>query len=775
MHIRVTDRTGEPIGGAQVVVRGEAAGVVARGAVTDSVGRYRVALGAGVYTVEVQAVGYRSVERRVRVLAGEELVVDVALEAAPVGLAGIEVIGATRTATPIAAIPGAVSVVAREELEDQASLSRNLGDLLGRTVPGFSQGVESPSLWGQTLRGRNVAVLIDGVPQYTARNVSRDLSTIDPSAIERVEVIRGATAVYGNGATGGVINIITRSAGEPGLRFTTEVGADVSASRFGEGGGGQVRQVVAGRGGVVDFIVSASFARVGAFFDAEGDRIVPDPTGQGGLSDTDTWDLLGKVGFTFGDQRLQLSVNRYDSEQDTEYAVDPSVAAAPPGTVKSRAIAGLDMDRPQGSWNTVVSVDYRHAHLLGSRVHGQVYYRDYLTRFGPFDGRAAASLGHNFIQSYLDSRSAGGRLEVETELPLAAAPTLLWGVDYAVEETSQPVGIIDGELYDRSGGLVYRTVGEDIWVPPMKPRSLGLFAQLGWQATQRLMLRGGVRHERIGMRVDDFVTLAGDSILGGRLDFDPVLFNAGVVFAATDALSVFGAFSQGFTTTDIGLFLRSAPAGFRVGNRTLEPQEVDHYEVGVRASGSRVQASWSAFYNRSDLGTSSAGFDMNVVRAPERVYGVEAALDVRPARDWELGGTFTWTEGEFDPEQDGSYRALNGWRIQPMKLTGYVEHRTLPSWTNRLQVLYSGSRDRAYEERPNPEVVGFGERPVESYAVVDWMTSVRVGPGTLRAAVQNLLNDQYFPVASQLLRSGNNTTYTPARGRTLSVSYAVSY
>ncbi|MFX7540979.1 TonB-dependent receptor plug domain-containing protein, partial [Acinetobacter baumannii] len=76
------------------------------------------------------------------------------------------------------------------------------------------------SINGQTLRGRNLAVLIDGIPQSTTINVRRDLFNIDASAIERIEVLRGPTAIYGDGATGGVINI-TRAPGEGPVRFTT--------------------------------------------------------------------------------------------------------------------------------------------------------------------------------------------------------------------------------------------------------------------------------------------------------------------------------------------------------------------------------------------------------------------------------------------------------------------------------------------------------------------------------------------------------------------------
>jgi iron complex outermembrane recepter protein len=157
------------------------------------------------------------------------------------------------------------------------------------------------------------------------------------------------------------------------------------------------------------------------------------------------------------------------------------------------------------------------------------------------------------------------------------------------------------------------------------------------------------------------------------------------------------------------------------------------------------------------------------------VYGFEATLDASPLRVLDLGGTLTWTEGENDANEDDVYVALNSFRIQPLKATAYVEARPRQGWTSRLQVLYSGTRTRAYDERVNPNVVGFGEAKVESYAVVDLVNSLPLGPGTLRLGVNNLLNRQYFPVVSQLMWNGRNSSRAAAPGATFVVGYAVTY
>lgn len=689
---------------------------------------------------------------------------------APLRLEEVQVT-ATRSPESIATIPGSVTVIPREQIEDQATLSRDFGEILGKLVPGLAPPTQSMSIFGQSLRGRNIAVLIDGVPQSTTRNVQRDLRTIDPSAVERVEIIRGPTAIYGDGATGGIINIITRAPGMGRPSFTTTGGLNVAVSHPGDSVGGTIAQGALGKLGRFDYALSGVFEHTGGFFDAEGDRIPPDPHGQGGLADSNTFNLFGKFGLDLGPQRLQLSVNHFNTEQDTDFTTDPAVDALPrSNTTKARAREGLQLEDDQGARNTVVSLDYTHAAIFGSRVHGQVYYRDYVTRFFPFDARAFPAFGNTIFQSRVESEKVGGRLEIETPFPRPLRLTALWGLDVTDEATSQPVDLMDPVAFDASGGLVFRKISARDFVPLLDQLNLGLFLQLEWQAIERwLLLRAGFRYEDIGVRVDDFTTLAGNQIRGGELDYDAALFNAGAVFYATDAISLFVNFSQGFSLADIGRTLRTAPAGFSVAALRPEAQKVDHYEVGLRGTWRAVQASLSGFFNESDLGTTFAP-DLTIVRAPERVYGLEATLDVQPIASWRLGATASWVEGENDVDRDGNFKALDGFRIPPLKLTGYLEHDTLPRWRNRLQVLYSGSRERAFEDL-GPRA--FGGRPVESYTVVDLISDVKVGPGTLRLGLENVLNNQYLPVVSQL--QPLNSANAAARGATFSVAYTFRY
>ena len=682
---------------------------------------------------------------------------------------------ATRSAETMDAIPGAVTVIDRQQLQEQLQVTRDLGDALAKLVPGLGAPTHSQSLSGQTLRGRKVLVLIDGIPQNVIRDGLRNLTTIHPSAVERIEVLPGATSIYGESAAGGIINIVTRAPGEGAPAFTTDLGFNFSASHPSDSPGASLRQALEGRKGKFDYSVSGSFERTGGYFDADGDRIPPDV--QGNLSDSNNYNLFGKIGADLGGQkRLQLSVNHYNLEQDTDYIIDPAVKSSPAGSQKSRAKGGLTLDDQQSTQNTLVSLDYSQGDLFGSRLHGQLYYRDYMTRFGPSDSRNTSTV-KNIIQSRLESQKFGSRLEIDTPLPAVSVftPKILWGVDYSEESTSQPVALFDPAAFDASGGTVFQKTGEGLWVPVIKPRDLGLFAQMEVAVANRLLLRGGARHERVRADVPGFTTLIGNTVNGGDLKYDDTLFNAGAVLYVTDAVSVFANFSQGFSLTDIGLFLRQAPAGFSVGDSNLlDAQKVDSYEIGVRGEWKAVQAALTGFYNESEMGLTIKKINDAWIpmRAPEHIYGFDASIDVQPVERWRLGGTIGWTEGAN--EVNGDSKALDGSRIQPLKVTGYLEHETVPSrkWRNRLQVLYSGNRDRAFKDL-GPSA--YGGREVHSYYTLDLVSSLNLGPGALSLGVENLLNRQYYPGTSQLMRTGDNTSHFAARGAVVNIGYSVSY
>lgn len=685
------------------------------------------------------------------------------------------VVTATRSEAAVNTVPQTVTIIKREQIEQQAAGSSGLGDILGKLVPGFGVGRESPSTFGQNFRGRNINVLIDGVPQSTNRNGARVLTVIDPSAIERIEVVHGASAAYGDGATGGMINIITRKAKDGELSQVTEVGANLSLTHPKDSVGKHIRHSVSGKTGAVDFLGNLSFEQNGAFFDADGDRVPPAGTGQGSLAETDNYNLLGKVGYDINAlQRLQLTVNAYKAEQDTEYTTDTSVPATPHRAHKARAVPGLKLDEKERTENVIANIDYHDQDVFGSKMHAQVFWRDYKTVYSPFKRHNGDKAGPAVFQSFIDSQKKGGRLEFDTLVSDQHAVTATWGIDYINEDTSQSGYVHDLATYNNSGGTEFRSTGQRYWVPPYNLVSKAAFGQLEWQATDRMLVRSGLRRETVDVHVDDYINLTDGRVQGGNLSYSDTLFNVGAVYDINESINVFAGYNQGFSLPDIGLFLRNAADGSSVQTLNTAPQKVDNYEIGVRGNWETVQASTSLFFSESDLGTRSGGMNKPPVRAPERMWGIEASLDKTLTKNLRSGGTFTWTEGKKYTENWEEIGYLGNDAISPLKLTAYFEHDTSPTWMNRLQLTYSGERDRF-----NGNTTEAYKNKIEDYAVVDWLSQLKVSKrGTLTFGINNLLNKQYHNVFAQtLVTSGvyNNTRYAAASGATAHLSYKHSW
>ena len=98
-----------------------------------------------------------------------------------------ELVAATCLSESINSSPRSVAVIKRNQIQQQAILTRNVSRILGQLVPGLSPLTLSNRRAGLFLRGRRVRVLLDGVPL----GGSAVVSGIDPNTIERIEVIRG--------------------------------------------------------------------------------------------------------------------------------------------------------------------------------------------------------------------------------------------------------------------------------------------------------------------------------------------------------------------------------------------------------------------------------------------------------------------------------------------------------------------------------------------------------------------------------------------------------
>lgn len=221
------------------------------------------------------------------------------------------VVVGSRTPTQISQIPGAVWVIDKEMLQQQTRNGADLKTALGQLVPGLDLAPQGRTNYGQNMRGRGVQVLIDGVSLNSSRGLSRQFDAIDPFNIERVEVLSGASSLYGGGATGGLINIITRK-GEEGLNWRTEAGITTGFNNS-DDMDRRLSQSISGGNERVQGYLGTSIVDNGRHYDGGGQEIFPD-IAQTDLQDNRSIDVLGNLSFRLTDeQSLELGAQLYRS------------------------------------------------------------------------------------------------------------------------------------------------------------------------------------------------------------------------------------------------------------------------------------------------------------------------------------------------------------------------------------------------------------------------------------------------------------------------------
>lgn len=231
--------TGRPARGALVILYGGHGGPVQ----VDSLGGFRLAVQSWPCSLTVHRAGFHA--RGLSVPAPVDTVPPLLLHPAPYSLGEI-LIEASPLEQTSAGSTLPVTMLGRRDMSSlgATTLAAALLPVEGVFVKdyGGSSGLKSISQRG--LGSEHTAVLINGVPINSMQHGGVDLGTLTVADAERLEIVRGGgSTTVGNGAVGGVVNIIGRPAErEPALEVSSSLGS-YSYQRFGIRGGGALGQV----------------------------------------------------------------------------------------------------------------------------------------------------------------------------------------------------------------------------------------------------------------------------------------------------------------------------------------------------------------------------------------------------------------------------------------------------------------------------------------------------------------------------------------------------
>ena len=207
--VRVEVRSdGKPVAAADVALNGVTHKTDAQGVVVATAP-------PGALQLIVVREGFVAATASLQLQAGQEQQVTVDLIRQPFVEERVTV-SATRTDRRLQDEPLRVEVLTREELEEKmmmtpGDIAMTLNEMGGIRVQATSPSLGAASVRIQGMRGRYTRVLADGLPLYGEQVQGLGLLQIPPMDLGQVEVIKGvASALYGAGAMGGVVNLISR-------------------------------------------------------------------------------------------------------------------------------------------------------------------------------------------------------------------------------------------------------------------------------------------------------------------------------------------------------------------------------------------------------------------------------------------------------------------------------------------------------------------------------------------------------------------------------------
>lgn len=645
------------------------------------------------------------------------------------------VLTASRKKENIKEVPSSVTIVGEKQIQSQLTVNSDITSILQYTVPSLATSSGQTSNTGQTLRGRQVLVLIDGIPQSTPlRNGARDLRVIDPSVIERIEVIKGASSIYGNGADGGIINYITRrSNSDKKISGISQIG--ITGQPYGGTLGFRASQLLSGKiNDRIDYVASLAYERTGYMKDADGVDLSPTYS----PAKMDNYNGMLKLGYNINsNQRIEASYIGYASRSDLDLGLRTGKYGITPTIGEGR---GLGRETtPQGTpRNHNYKLSYDNKNLFrNTSLNINLYYQDFRTVYGYSDTFL------NGGQSNVISKKAGARFNFDTQLwnTVNSQAEIIYGADILNDKTVQKLE--DGRY----------------WTPDMDMTNIAPFLLVKVDLFKKLTLKGGLRYENMNVKVGDFNTLSTikndgtftESIFvkGGELDYNALVGNIGIRYNIEPYINLFGSFSQSYSINELGRILRTSTSD-TISNLETKPIIVNNYELG--ATGQLLN--WINYEVTSYVSTSKLGASfvqspdraLMIQRAPEIVYGVEGHLHFKPSKWINFGGSYSWMEGITSLKDDGDYSTkINNSRISAPKVLAYVQVRPVPSLSVGLDMLHAFGQNR-FEPNPKTGLYAYGEGKVPEYTVFNFKSTYELNRNwKLSLGIENVFNKLYQP------------------------------
>ena len=496
---------------------------------------------------------------------------------------------------PAQATPIGATVITAEQIRTAGATDvnmaiRKIGGVFGR------QSLDGSPDFGLDLRGfgtnsaQNTVVLVDGVRLNENELAHTVLSTIPVDTVERIEITRGGSSVlYGDGATGGVINIVTRR----------DAGAGTHGSVFVEGGRFDhldMRASIAHGAGPWSFDAAVSDRRTDNYRDnnkyeqtsfSGGVQYAYAPNGRAGL----------RFESSRSDSRLPGSLT------EEQFLSNPRQTNTPDD------FGSLDTDR--------VTAFVEH-------------------RVGAFELAAELSNREREVGSTYVSPLFGTSASIYEAEQTQFSPRLRHTVDFGDKRNEFVTGI-DLMRWDRDVTSNF-SAGD----ARQDSKAFYLRDELRWNAPHNARLAVGGRHERFEKDYSD--PLGFPPVVG---EHRKQSLNAWTVEGSIDVMPLVTVFAKAGRSYRIANIDENS---YRSTLDVLEPQTSRDLELGVSAGTEARKATARVFRHRLTneiFYDPTIGFGANTNLDPTRRQGVELEGQATFANAWRLLGSWQYVQAEF--------------------------------------------------------------------------------------------------------------------------------
>lgn len=754
---KVTDsKTNQPISGAFVFIN------YSYSTYTNNYGLFLIQdIPQGKYEIKISHLGYKLYSGEVTI---ESSLKDFNITLEPSLIELDEVIVSTsKTEDYIKNSPYSELLISAKEIESKPLQS--FADIV-KNQPGVSllrDGVWGTEISIRGLNRENIVTLIDGSRILTATDIAARLSMVNLNDIERIEIIKGASSsIYGSGATGGIVNIITKS---PSLYNTFSINGNVSAQYNSVNNLSSFNGLLYSGGS----FWASKFA--GSYRKADN---IQTPLGELKNSQFEDYSFTGSLNV------LPVTNQKLSVDYQLFKANDVGIPGA--SVFPNNADVRYPFEKRE-----LISAGYEIQNI------SKMFYKFSAKYSYQFIARDVENIPHT-VQMVPGSGSTPARrvsvlkitpgadhksnnILLQGNLLLADWNNLIIGMDYwdrkyeGHREKYQKIEVLD------STGQVVNTTNKVIGEKPLPNSSyssLGVFAQDGMNLLKdKLDLNLGVRY--------DYINITGEKtfnpeyeIVNGNLNNNPTgqqiiwndvksnnssfSSNLGLKYSLSPMINITFGFAYSFRSPSLEERFQFIDQGslVRIGNPNLKPEEGKSADFGFRLYADNLKIITSIYYNyfnnlvsevRGTFEGRNATFKTNIGEA--RIYGFDLSSEYNFINDYVFYTAFAYTKGD-DVTSGGNLP-----EIPPLNGTVGIKFN-LFDFANAdvSSTLFAEQGDVASGELKTPGYAIFNF--VLSSMPIDF-TSVKI---KVFAGVENLFDKSY---RNHLSTTRGNLTIEPGR------------